>query len=263
MKQIKVAAAILCLGLMTLVFSPTANADDWNKETVVTFSAPFEIPGGITLPAGTYVFKLMDSSSNRNIVQIFSQDKKHLHATILAVNNYRLQATDKTVMTFGESAAGSPEAIRSWFYPGMNSGQEFVYGKKRAMELAKVTRQPIIAMPDQLEAVIIKPATSVNDEPFIALRAAPLTAVKPTGEEVEVAQVTEPSPATTTPAPSTAPMPESSAAAMPAQRKARTGTWDRSDRLPQTASSIPLLGLLGLLAIGVGLALSALPKRVG
>ncbi len=120
MNKIKIAASIVCLSILMLVLSPIARADDWNKETIVTLSQPFEIPGGIVLPAGTYVFKLMDSSTNRNIVQIFNQDKSHLYATILAVNNYRLNTTDKTVLTFSERAADSPEAIRAWFYPGMN-----------------------------------------------------------------------------------------------------------------------------------------------
>lgn len=262
MNRIKVAASILCLSLMTLVLSPRVRADGWNKETIVTFSAPIEIPGGITLPAGTYVFKLMDSSSNRNIVQIFSQDKKHLHATILAINNYRLRTTDKTVMTFGERAVGSPEAIRSWFYPGMNYGQEFVYPKKRAYELAKATNQPIPAMPDTLEAVIAKPAKSVTDESVIALKEAPLSAVKPTGEEVEVAQAVELPPTKAQPEPSAQTMPASSTSRGPEQYKAKADTWDRAARLPQTASSVPLLGLLGLLAIGGGLALLLLPKQV-
>lgn len=261
MNRIKIAASILCLCLITLVLSPRVRADDWNKETIVTFSAPFEIPGGIVLPAGTYVFKLMDSSTNRNIVQIFSEDKTHLHATILAINNYRLQTTDKTVMTFSERAVDSPEAIRSWFYPGMNYGQEFVYPKKRAYELAKVTNQPILAMPDMLEAFITKSAKSVNDEPVIALKKAPLTTVSPTGEEVEIAQAIELPPTKATPEPVLQTMPYSDASNM-SQHKARAGTWSRADGLPQTASSVPLIGLLGLLAIGAGLALSLLPKQV-
>lgn len=261
MKRIKIAASILCLSLMTLVLSPSVRADDWNKETVVTFSAPFEIPGGIVLPAGTYVFKLMDSSTNRNIVQIFSQDKKHLHATILAVNNYRLHTTDKTVMTFNEREVGSPEAIRSWFYPGMNYGQQFVYGKKRAVALAQVTRQAIPAMPDQLESVVAKPATSVNDEPVVALKEAPLTAVKPTGEEVDIAQAIELPPTKARPEASAQPMPVPAASARPEQQKVMADDGIRPNRLPQTASPIPLIGLLGMLAIGAGLALSVLPKQ--
>ena len=170
MNRIKKVTAILCLSLVALAFSPGVKADDWNKETKVTFSQPIEIPGGIVLPAGTYIFKLMDSSSNRHIVQIFNLDRSHIYATILAIPNWRLRTTDKTVMTFGESVVGVPQTLRAWFYPGANSGEEFVYPKRRAMELAKATNLPIFAMPAELEAAITKPAKSVNDEPIVALK---------------------------------------------------------------------------------------------
>ena len=171
MNRIKVVATIFCLSLAFLAFSPSVKADGWNKKTVVTFSQPVEIPGGIVLPAGTYVIKLLDSLSNRHIVQIFNQDQTHIYATILAIPNWRLDVTDKTVMTFGERAAGDPQAIRSWFYPGDNFGQEFVYPKRRAVELAKITNLPILAMPTELESEITKPAKSVNDEPVVAFEA--------------------------------------------------------------------------------------------
>ena len=118
--------------VLCMMFSSTASAQSWNKRTSVTFSAPVEIPGvgAQVLPAGTYVFRLLDSQSDRHIVQIFNKDESHLYATILAIPNYRLKATDKTVMTFAERAAGDPQAIRAWFYPGDNSGQEFVYPKE-------------------------------------------------------------------------------------------------------------------------------------
>jgi hypothetical protein len=239
MNQIKMLVTILCLSLAALVFSPGVNADDWNKKTVVTFSQPVEIPGGIVLPAGTYVFKLLDSLSDRHIVQIFNKDQTHIYATILAIPNWRLRVTDKTVMTFGERAAGEPQAIRSWFYPGANSGEEFVYPKRRAVELAKITNLPILAIPSELETVISKPAKSVNDEPVVALKEAPVTAIKPTGEEVEIAQVVTPPPPQTVTA----------------------DTSKSMDRLPQTASRLPLLGLIGLLSLGAGLALMGISKR--
>jgi hypothetical protein len=224
---------------MALVFSPRVEADDWNKKTIVTFSQPVEIPGGIILPAGTYVFKLMDSASNRHIVQIFNQDQTHIYATILAIPNWRLRATDKTVIKFAERPSGSPEAIRAWFYPGANSGEEFVYPKRRAVELAKATNMPVLAMPTELESVITTPAKSVNDEPVVALKEAPLTAVNPTGEEVEIAQVVTPPPVQTTDADTPQPI----------------------ERLPQTASPLPLLGLIGLLSLGAGFALLVISKR--
>src|SRR4029434_7017031 len=95
------------------------SAQTWNKRTSVTFSAPIEIPGvgAQVLPAGTYVFRLLDSQSDRHIVQIFNKDESHVYATILAIPNYRLQATDKTVMTFAERAAGEPQAISAWCHP--------------------------------------------------------------------------------------------------------------------------------------------------
>ena len=181
--RFRVVAMIFCLSLVALTFLPSAKADEWNRKTTVTFSAPVEVPGvgAQTLPAGTYVFKIVDSLSDRHIVQIFNEAEDHVYTTILAIPNYRLKATDKTVMTFRERAAGQPEAIRAWFYPGRQWGEEFVYPKFRAVELAKITNEPVLATPIELDKA-----------PVEALKTAPVIAVKPTGEEVEVAEVVEP-----------------------------------------------------------------------
>ena len=188
MKLSKMLATAFCLIALCVLVVPTATADDSNKETVITFSGPVEVPGvgAQTLPAGTYVFKIIDSMSDRHIVQIFNQDKTHLFTTILAIPNYRLKTTDKTVITFSERPAGQPEAIRAWFYPGRSWGEEFVYAKPRAIELAKEINEPVLATPIEL-------ATA----PVEALRTAPVEAVAPTGEPVELAQVVEPPPAAT------------------------------------------------------------------
>src|SRR5580700_5022290 len=179
------AATVFCLALSGTLFVPSAKADESDRKTVVTFSAPVEIPGvhlagwGV-LPAGTYVFKIFDSQSDRHIVQIFSRDELTVYATILAIPNYRLRATSKTVMTFRERPAGQPEALRAWFYPGRNWGEEFVYAKPRAIELAKEVNEPVLATPIELAAA-----------PVETLKAAPVEAVAPTGEPVELAQVVE------------------------------------------------------------------------
>src|SRR5438105_10152770 len=150
-----VALAVLFIG------SSIASAQFPSKKTTVTFSAPFEIPGvnAQVLPAGSYVFRLLDSLSDRHIVQVFSKDEKHIYATILAIPNYRLKATDKTVMTFAERVSGEPQAIRAWFYPGDNWGQEFVYPKQRAVQLAKLANAPVIYIPDDVAPNIIAPVT--------------------------------------------------------------------------------------------------------
>jgi LPXTG-motif cell wall-anchored protein len=242
MNRFKVLASIFCLSLAALAFSASVKADAWNKKTIVTFSQPVEVPGGVVLPPSTYVFKLLDSASNRHIVQIFNEDQTHIYATVLAIPNYRLRVTGKTVITFTERAAGEPPAIRAWFYPGDNFGQEFVYRKSRTVELAKQTNSP---MPSELESEITKPAKSLNEEPEADLKQSQSTAVNPPEKEVEIAQAVEPPPAKTTPTPQeeTADAPES------------------MEQLPQTASQLPFWGLIGLASLGSGLALMWVLKR--
>lgn len=231
MNRFKVVALIFCASLVALAFAFNVEAQTWNKRTIVKFSQTIEVPGvgQQYLPAGTYVFKLVDSISDRDIVQISNENEDHVFATILTIANYRLKPTDETVMTFRERAAGKPQAIRAWFYPGATWGQEFVYPKTRAVELAKVTNEPVLYIPSELAPELAKPV------PEVALKQAPIKAVTPKGEEVEMAQVVEPPPVQTASA--------------------------RPPVLPKTASIFPLIGLIGLLSLGAGLVLSVLPKR--
>jgi hypothetical protein len=235
MNTISVVAMIFCISLALMFLSTSARADAWNRKTTITFNEPIEVPGvgAHLLPPGTYVFKIMDSLSDRHIVQIFNKNQTHLFTTILAIPNYRLKPTDRTVMKFRERAQGQPEAIRAWFYPGRNWGEEFVYPKYRAIELAKVVNEPVLATPIELEKA-----------PIEALKTAPVIAVQPTGEEVEVAKVVEPPPAEPV-----------EVAAAPAAPSAPAET------LPHTASSLPLAGLIGLLSLGAGLGLLVISRR--
>jgi hypothetical protein len=218
--------------VLCMVFSGTASAQRYDKKTTVTFSAPVEIPGpsAQVLPAGTYVFRLLDALSDRNVVQIFSRDESHLYATVLAIPNFRLKATDKTVMTFGERAAGDPEAIRAWFYPGDNWGQEFVYPKKKAVELAKITRVPVLYIPDEVAPYIVAPVKTASEPPVVALKEAPVMAVQPTGEVVAATAVVVPPPV-------------------------------QVARLPKTASELPLVALMGFMCLGLGISLRQLCVR--
>lgn len=117
-------SSMLLLGVLL----PGARADESDQRTVITFSQPVEIPGQV-LPAGTYTFKVADS--DHHIVQVFNKAENRLYGTFLTVPEYRRRTPDKTIITFEETAAGSPEAIKSWFYPGRNDGNEFLYSKKQ------------------------------------------------------------------------------------------------------------------------------------
>jgi hypothetical protein len=107
-------SALLVFGTILTVanVAPAAKADEWNKETVVTFSGPVEVPGK-DLPAGTYVFKLADSDSSRNIVEIFTGDKQHLLTTFIAIHKTRLTPPNTTIVTFDEEAVGTAEAVKA------------------------------------------------------------------------------------------------------------------------------------------------------
>ena len=201
------ACGLLLIGT---VFAPRSRADEWNKKTIFTFHEPVEVPG-MTLPAGTYVFQLVDSLADREIVRITNQEQNKIWATILAIPDYRMTHTGTPVVKFDERPKNSPEAIDAWFYPGDNYGMEFVYPKERALALAKVNNRPVLAHEAGAQA---KPPE---------LKSAPVKAMTPAGQEVELAKVIPP--------PKPAP-----AAATP--------------KMPHTASDLPLLGLIGVVLVG-------------
>src|ERR1700726_1973081 len=138
----RLALAIASVGLVGAALAPNVLADEWNKKTILTVNESIQVPNKV-LPPGKYVMKLLDSPSNRHIVQIFNSEENHLETTILAIPNYRLQPTGKTVFTFWETPPGQPKALRAWFYPGDNFGQEFAYPKSAATQIAAVSRQSV------------------------------------------------------------------------------------------------------------------------
>src|SRR6202171_4508609 len=165
MKSIKVLFCLLAITMFGSTVLSSARADTWNKNTLVAFSQAVEVPGKI-LPAGTYTFQLLDSLSDRHIVQIFNADGSQIIATILAINNYRLEPTGETVMKFGERPGDSPEALRAWFYPGDNFGQEFVYPKVRAIELAQTAKVVVTAVAaDTIDDNVMKTVPIVAETP--------------------------------------------------------------------------------------------------
>ncbi len=133
MKTLRGAAAALCAVLVTILLlgatlAPGARADQWDKKTIGTFSDAVEIPGQV-LPAGTYVFKLAESISNRHIVQIWNADEDQILATIMTIPNKRLETPDDSLFEFDERPSNSPQALKVWFYPGNNTGEEFIYSR--------------------------------------------------------------------------------------------------------------------------------------
>jgi hypothetical protein len=239
MKTVVVAVALIGLSFAS---AGSARADELDKKTSITFGQPVEIPGRV-LPAGTYVFKLTDSMTDRHIVQILTADESQILATLLAIPDYRLTTTDQTVIKFGEVVADAPEAIRAWFYPGTSIGQELVYPKSRATQLAAMAK-----------AVV--PAIAVDVADADALKTAPIVAITPEAKEVPVASVIQTTP--NEPIASVATVPNSSFAV---GTTGVTETARTARELPKTASALPLIIVFGLGSIGVAFGLMTFGKR--
>jgi hypothetical protein len=247
MNSMRFAALTSLAAVVSL--APMARADEWDKKTILTVKEQIQLPNAVLEP-GVYTFKLLDSQAERHVVQVFDKDN-HVITTILAIPNYRIRPTGKTNFTFWEVPAGQAPAMRAWFYPGDNFGQEFAYPKNMSAQIASSAKMTVPTMTAaSTEEYKTAPITSTDQSGnSAALDTNTYTAPAPTPAPAP-AQVAE----TPTPAPAPAPMevaaapaPEPQAAAVPAE-------------LPHTASSVPLIGLVGLLSMLAFLAVR--PARV-
>jgi hypothetical protein len=215
------------------VVSSVAFAQLWNKKTTLTVNERIEIPGAVLEP-GNYVLKLVESDANRHIVRFLNEREDEVISTVIAIPNERLKVTGDTQFAWYETPMGAPPAIRAWFYPGDNFGQEFVYPKRRAVPIAAAAHEPVPFVADKEEPVMraeVKPEQAVSKE----LKEAEVT---PTAPPVQMAQAAPP------PRPAPMPTPE------PEPRM-----------LPATAGIGALLGLLGLGALGTAAGLRFVLQR--
>jgi hypothetical protein len=154
-------------------------AGDYNEKTIVTFSAPVQIPGQ-ALPAGTYVFKLLDTSTENNVIQVFNQNETHLFATLLAVPDFRMAPADKTIVLFEERPSDTPEAIRAIFCHGDQYARQFVYPHSAALQIARRSHQTVLQMRDETS----------NDASGLKKRE--ITGVDPSGQTIDKKAVVSP-----------------------------------------------------------------------
>jgi hypothetical protein len=222
-------------------FTTPARADQWDKKTIMTINEAVQVPHKVLEP-GTYVFKLADSQSDRHIVQIFTQDEKHIVTTILAIPNYRLKPKGKTEFDFWETPAGQPRAMRAWFYPGDNFGQEFAYSAAMSTQISANNSNVTVPTESTTESTAVATTTTAVPEPQPAAQPAPepVQAPAPAPEPATTAAVT-PEPAPQAVEPSVAPA-------------VRT-------ELPHTGSYYPLIGLAGMLSLAAFGIMTLLAKR--
>jgi hypothetical protein len=285
MNVLKKSALAACVGVLGLAIVPNSRADVWNKKTILTVNEAIQVPGQVLQP-GKYVMRLMDSPSNRHIVQVFNEDETQLLTTVLALPNYRLQPTGDTTFTFWETVAGEPKPLRSWFYPGDNFGQEFAYPKDKATSIAKASGESVPTTYSTSSSDLATARVGAVDAEGVEGELDKGTYTAPDANAQTQAQTTPPAQPETQaqtetqtqaqaqpePEPQQEQQETTIAQATPQQEiPARTPAADnQADRmqeppmaqtLPETASPLPLIGLLGLFSLGAGFAVRAMSRR--
>jgi hypothetical protein len=150
MHALKSIAILSCLALACMVFAPAARAGLWNQATKLHFNEPIEVPGSV-LPAGTYWFVLESSQADRDVVEIFNAERTQLYTTVATIPTIRRHEPSKTEVVFAERHHSQPEALWKWYYPGLQTGHEFLYPQHEEAHLRQDAKQ-VVVTPKMLSA---------------------------------------------------------------------------------------------------------------
>jgi len=256
-------AAVVAFGSMGF-----AVADQWDKKTTITIDESVQLPS-TTLQPGTYVIRLLDTpATNRHTVQFFDKDEKHLVTTILAIPNERVRPTGKSVFAFWETPAGQPKALRAWFYPGDNFGQEFAYPKDEAARISANNNNVTVPVNEEKNANTDVTAENTNKStppqntasatPAPAAEPAPVAtaAAEPAPAPVEVAAAQQ-----TPPAQADNNRNDNNSNNNSDAQRVQSAPAPVANTLPQTASNLPLFALIGIVAMMAALALKVVYNR--
>jgi hypothetical protein len=207
--------SVACLGVASVMGASVTRADDSAKQMTVTIQSPEQVPGSV-LPAGTYMFKQTGAQSGWAIVQIYSNDGSALVTTILAYSNPKLASNGQNVIVYPANGSGSIPAIEGIVFTGDSTVEQFAYPKTSADQIGLANHIRI-------------PTTGTDDAYPSALPDAASSWSAPVASE------------------------SSSDATMTAQNTAQStepnSAQTRQEKLPQTASPLPLIALIGLFSI--------------
>jgi len=235
-RVIAIATATVLSLLVALTLSVAAQQPDTRDRTIMTFSAPVELPG-MRLEAGTYVFRLADTAS-RDVIQVLSANEKEILGQWLFVSAERPEVTGDTVVTFRETSAASTPAVQFWYYPGEKTGKEFIYPKDQALRISQRTGATVLTEEGKVTASAIQaeaqPSSAPAPEQVAVANERPDSGVVngsglPDREAVGTA---------------------GRADQTPTGAVRQESTTARNDaELPRTASPLPLSGLIALLSL--------------
>ena len=173
--------AALVGGLVT-VMAASSVAQPLDKRVIFSFSGPVTLPG-MTLPTGTYLFRV--ATPNRNVIQVLNADGTKIFGTFFAISAHRNAIPEKPEVRFMETPTSMPHAIRTWWYPGESTGFEFIYPKQQARLLAKGNTESVLTTKAQTTTTAQTETTE-------------LTRISASGQETAVDSNAKPSPSNPT-----------------------------------------------------------------
>jgi hypothetical protein len=244
-----------------LVAAPVS-AQPLDKRTLFTFSGPVTLPG-VTLPAGQYLFRLADPNSSSKVVQVLNADGTKPYGLFFTIPAERIEPAASPEVHFMETASGTPAAIRTWWYPGERRGYEFIFPREQARRLAMGASQPVLTTDaqttttEQTNTAELSRVGSSGQETDVSASAAP-TAAAPTGttQEGTIASSSLSIAAPSIPTIGNAPVPSTASAQTPAVATGSTtssaqpsSTQAARTQLPRTASQLPLVAMVGTIAL--------------
>ena len=278
------------LAATTLLFAPIGFAQQQDaaggfsspQSAQLQISQPTDVPGG-KLSHGTYAVRISDRLQDRLIIQIQKDGGKD-SISLLAYPNPKLRGGSFTgPVSFLTGLNGRP-TLRGYAFPG-GPVVEFVYPKKDAVVLAKANAVRVMAVDPASEGRVSLPNLTETDMSEVTLWMLTPTPVDPATSKPGIQAARYQAPSTPQPAPasqtaaatvpaSPSPSAQSSysaqeqpttpiptprsrtkpAASAPVQVASNTHAprlRPNVKELPHTASSLPLVFLIGCVAFGL------------
>lgn len=175
MKNSMTALALATFATVLTVASTTAYSQSDTENSTFTVTEPVDV-GSFTLPPGTYLIKVVTLAANRNTLEITNVEQTKVFALVLATP-HPVRAEEMIPSSryiYYASAPGQTRALRTWFPRDTTNGQDIVYSRKRALQLAAAAKEPVIAIPDEVkepeyktaELAIVTPELEVK--PYVA-----------------------------------------------------------------------------------------------
>ncbi|MEZ5284705.1 MAG: hypothetical protein R2712_07840 [Vicinamibacterales bacterium] len=103
---------------------------------------------GATLPPGTYVMEFVEGMTANDVIQI-RHEGGDVVTTAMVVPIKRANPKGEIVLQFTPTEAGSPPAIRGWFYPASIYGHQFIYPADQARQIANRTKTVVLSTDQQ------------------------------------------------------------------------------------------------------------------